>query len=209
MSSAPITLVIADDHTMVARSLARAISVHGIQVVAQVCSGSAAIEAILALRPDFALVDLGMSPVDGLCVTRRVVTESSARVVIFSGNQTWAAAEASRLAGASGFVAKFLPIESVVEVIHAIGTGAPFPAAGVTGGPSPADLAALALLSARELEVLRLLAEGNRSHEVGTKLGISVRTVEAHRRLLGQKLGLQTPIELGLFAERCGLGRVP
>ncbi len=186
-----LTCVVADDHPAVLDSLSRVIEGHGIKVVARVRDGEDAIRAIDELQPDVAVIDLRMPGMSGMEVARRVVDRT--RVILYTGHSDGALVAEALDAGVRGFVLKEAPIADVARAIQTVGGGSVYVdpvlagalAAGGTSG-------SVKLLSQREREVLRLLADGLRNEDIGQRLHIAAETARAHIRNAMRKLGAAT-----------------
>ncbi len=202
------TLVIADDHPGMRRSL-RALmeATPGIDVAAE--SGDLALtrQHVIGHRPDVLVMDLHMS--DGSSI--QAVSELRRRVpathvVVVSMEDAPGFAQRALAAGASGYVLKELAAEDLPAAVRAAATGEEFvsePVAerlarsrhALTGGR----------LTSRETEVLRLIALGCTSAEIAERLSLSPRTIETHRAHIHRKLEMRTRAELVDYALRCGL----
>jgi DNA-binding NarL/FixJ family response regulator len=184
-----LRVVIADDHPYYRKGLARLLEASGLEVLADVPNGEAAIEAVTATAPDVVVMDLNMPGMSGLEATRRLAELAPAtRVLILSVSADEADVTDAILAGANGYVLKDGPVEEVVAGIQAAATGQALispriatvllqrlrdlaTASSESGGPH---------LSTRELEVLGLLAEGRPSDEVAEQLGLTPGAVRNH-----------------------------
>jgi len=186
-----LTCVVADDHPAVLDSLSRVIEGHGIKVVARVRDGEDAIRAIDEHQPAVAVIDLRMPGMSGMEVARRVVDRT--RVILYTGHSDGALVAEALDAGVKGFVLKEAPLADVARAIQTVGAGSVYVdpvlagalAAGGTSG-------SVKLLSQREREVLRLLADGLRNEDIGQRLHIAAETARAHIRNAMRKLGAAT-----------------
>jgi DNA-binding NarL/FixJ family response regulator len=208
-------IVLADDHRMVREALRRVIEGRpDLRVVAEASDGRAAVEAVKAHKPEIAVLDLWMPELSGSEATRQIVaSDAGTRVIILSMHEDWSHVHDSLDAGASGYVVKSAATEQLIEAIEAVRTGRSFvsPAVshhvvraargrGLENGGSPVES-----LSRREREVLQLVAEGLSAKEIAERLGLSVKTAEAHRGNLMAKLGIRRASMLVRFAIREGL----
>jgi two-component system response regulator DesR len=186
-----LTCVVADDHPAVLDSLSRVIEGHGIAVLARVRDGEDAILAIDEHHPHVAVIDLRMPGMSGMEVARRVVDRT--RVILYTGHSDSALVAEALDAGVKGFVLKEAPLGDVARAIQTVGAGSVYVdpvlagalAAGETNG-------SVKLLSQREREVLRLLADGMRNEDIGQRLHIAAETARAHIRNAMRKLGAAT-----------------
>jgi DNA-binding NarL/FixJ family response regulator len=207
-------VLLADDHAVV-RSGLRAVldSEPDIEVVAEAADGNEAIERALAQDVDLAILDVSMPRMTGLQATAELRRRPGVRVLILSvhdGEQYFF--EALR-AGASGYVLKTAANRDLVQACRASVRGEPFLYPGAVtalvrdylerarrGEAVPEDP-----LTLRELEVVKLIAEGYTSEEIAHALTISKRTVDHHRGHVLDKLGMRNGAELTRYAIRRGL----
>jgi DNA-binding NarL/FixJ family response regulator len=192
-----IRLLIADDHPVVRAGLSGLLSDEpGFEVVAEASDGEDAVRLAGATRPDVVLMDLRMPHVDGVAATARIAGgeagEPAPRVLILttyeSDDQILAAIEA----GASGYLLKAAPQAEIVAGIRSVAAGqsALSPQVAVRlvermRRPEPA-----AVLTARELDVLRLVATGQSNKQIAVTLGIGESTVKTHLLKIFEKLGV-------------------
>lgn len=214
--SGPIRVLVVDDHAIVRQGIRQVLeSEDGFLVVGEAGDGAEALAGAEAHLPDVVLLDVSLPGASGLEVARRLKRALPAtRILMLSVyDNTEYVLEAVR-AGADGYLLKdSAPAElrDALRAVHA-GEGA-FSAA--TARQLNAALRAetqrrekedrLANLTARELEVLRHVAEGRTNKETATLLGISHRTVETHRENILKKLGVRSVAELTRFALESGL----
>ena len=203
------TVLLADDHAIVAEGLATLLRGE-FSLVGTVGSGADLIEAARRLRPDVIVTDVAMPGVSGLDALRQLRAEGLPSKVVFLTMHADAqlAAEALR-AGASGFVAKHSAGHELIAAIRAALLGRTH----VSPDLAPDVLAELAdsrepgagRLTPRQRDVVRLIAEGRTMKEVAAALGVSPRTVETHKYQALQTLGLKTTAELIRYALEQGL----
>ena len=212
-----IRVVIADDQSMVRagfRSLLQAEP--DIDVVAEAADGEQAIDAVRRFKPDVALMDIRMPNVDGLEATRRIVQAGSAtRILILTTFDLDEYVYEGLRVGASGFLLKDASPEQLIAAIHVITEGEAVLAPSVTRRvveafarlPAPQDdlQAALGTLTAREREVLKLMATGRSNSELADALVVSEATAKTHVRNVLAKLGLRDRVHAVVFAYECGL----
>jgi DNA-binding NarL/FixJ family response regulator len=204
--------VLADDHPLYRGGLARLLTENGVEVVAEVPNGEAAIQAVEETAPDVVVMDLNMPGVSGVEATRRLSERAPATpVLILSVSAQEADVTEAILAGASGYVLKEAPIEEVVAGIRAAAEGQSLISARVatmllqrmrdaTVEPEP-DLTGVDL-SARELQVLSLMAEGKANHEIADVLVISPSTVHNHISNILVKLQVENRVQAAVRAVR-------
>jgi DNA-binding NarL/FixJ family response regulator len=172
----PLRVVIADDHPFYRMGLVRSLRARGIDVVAEAPNGAAALRAVEETDPDVVVMDLRMPGLSGIEVTRKLTErEPASRVLVLSVSAEEDDVAAALRAGASGYVLKDRPVEDVIAGIEAAASG---------GGAQPPPVH----LTARELDVIDLMAEGNAENEVAATLGITPSTVRSHAASILTKL---------------------
>ena len=202
-------VLIADDHAMVATGLGRILEGE-VEIVATATDGAQLVERARVHRPDIVIADVNMPAMSGLEAMRRLKSEGVGSKFIFLTLHTEPrlASEAFR-SGASGYLLKQAAAEELVEAVRAVTGGltylTPLITRDVLWAMAQADDATGPVLTPRQREVLRLIAEGKRMKEIAAELNISVRTVEAHKRELMHCLGAQSNADLVRFAVRQGL----
>jgi len=206
-----IRLLLADDHTMLRESMATALRASGdCVVVAEAGDGVAAIEQALLARPDVAIIDISMPRLNGIEVVRRLTAElPKTRVLVLTMHEEEEYVLHVVRAGAAGYLLKHAPSTELLKAVRELAAG------GVHFGPYAAKVLADQVqqphrmpsdpygeLSAREREVLHLMADGLTTKEISKKLEISVKTAENHRGRVLAKLGLRNSAELVRYAMR-------
>jgi DNA-binding NarL/FixJ family response regulator len=183
-------IVVADDHPAMLAAVVGLLELQGFQVVASVADGRAAVAAITAEQPDVALLDVRMPHLTGIEVARAL---PRTRVVLYTGFGDRALLGEAFHAGVRGFVLKEAPVQDLVRAIERVAGGGtyvdPVLAGAVVGAARESDLPAL---TARERDVLALLADGLSNDAVGAQLGISAETVRTHLRKAMAKLDADT-----------------
>lgn len=214
--SAPIRVLVVDDHDLFRTGLASLLSSQpDIEVVAQASGGRTGVRLADELRPDVVLMDLRMPDLGGPDATRQILAQHPAtRVLVLTVASDSADVESALAAGAIGFMAKDTPIDSVVVAVRAAAQGvawlSPRAAELVLGRVRQRSLkqeeaASLDQLSARELDVLRLIARGMENAEIADTLNISPRTAKNHVSNILAKLGLPGRVQAAIYAVRRGL----
>jgi len=207
-----IRILIADDHGVVAEGLKSLIEEQGdLQVVAVVGDGREAVRLAHELHPDVVLMDLSMPELNGADATRAILErDPRCRVIVLSMYAQREYVRRALKAGAAGYVVKRSAAKEVVEAIRAVHAGQRYLS------PRVADVVLddysnekqddpLARLSAREREVLQLLAEGRTGAQIAERLSLSQKTVETYRARLVEKLGIRDLAGLVRFAIQKGL----
>jgi DNA-binding NarL/FixJ family response regulator len=205
-------IVIADDHEMVRRGLAATLADVGRwTVVAQADNGRAAAELVVTHKPDIAILDLSMPELNGLDATRRILAaRPETCVLILTAHESEQLVREVLAAGARGYVLKSDAGRILVRAVEALLEGQTFFTSKVArlvlegylrGGGAEAQETAQAL-SAREREIVQLLAEGASNKEVARALGISVKTAETHRSNIMRKMQFASLSDLVKYAVR-------
>lgn len=199
-----IRVLIADDHAVVRTGLDQLLSTEGdIELVGAAANGAEAVELAAQLRPDVVLMDLGMPVLDGAGATRRITAEvPSVRVVVLTSFADDRHIAEALDAGAIGYVLKHADPDELIGAVRAAAAGdAPLdPKAArvlleARRNPSPRGR-----LSAREEEVLRLVAQGLANKLIARRLGISERTVKAHLTNVFAAIGVTDRTQAALWA---------
>ena len=211
--------MVADDQSMVRAGFRSLLNEEpDIEVVGEAADGEQAVAAVRRFRPDVALMDIRMPNVDGLEATRRIVGEGlAARILILTTFDLDEYVYEGLRAGASGFLLKDASPEQLIAAIHVVAEGEAVLAPTVTrrvveafASVPAADNAlrsALETLTAREREVLRLLAGGRSNAEIARELVVSEATAKTHVRHVLSKLDLRDRVQAVVFAYESGLVR--
>jgi DNA-binding NarL/FixJ family response regulator len=206
-----LTVLLADDHVLFRQGLALLVREQGNwEIVGEAGNGAEAVALAEAYRPHIAVLDVEMPGMNGIEAARRIRQVSpETRIVALSMYGDVHYQQRMFEAGASAYVLKNEAIDDLVEAIQAALRGDRFvsPAVapnGATVARRSADLDKRAL-SEREVSVLRLLAQGQRSKEIADVLGISAKTVETYRSRIMLKLGIDNLPGLVKFAIRAGI----
>jgi DNA-binding NarL/FixJ family response regulator len=199
------TVLIGDDHTIVAEGLVSLLTEHDFDVLGSVADGRMLLEAAMRHRPDVIVTDLSMPELSGLEVLARLKAEriDSKVVVLTMHNDAELAARAMR-AGASGFLLKEAAGEELVTAIRQALQGRIYLTAAVTKDVMDRMAASQDLpgpdLTSRQRDVLRLLLKGQRMKEIAANLHLSPRTVETHKYEMMEALGVHSTAELVKYA---------
>jgi DNA-binding NarL/FixJ family response regulator len=217
--TAPLRVVVADDQALVRTGFRMILTADGIEVVAEATNGIEAIEATRRTRPDVVLMDIRMPELDGLEATRRILTgsgeEPEPRVIILTTFDLDHYVYAALSAGASGFLLKDVTPEHLVAAVRMVRNGDALLAPAITrrlverfAGRDPQATAVhrdLSTLTPRELDVLRLLAQGLSNAELATHLHLSEATVKTHVARILAKLNLRDRVQAVVAAYETGL----
>lgn len=209
------TILLADDHRVVREGLRTLLAQEAdLTVVGEAADGREVVALARTLRPDVVIMDIAMPELNGIEATRLIVAESpSIRIVALSMYADRRFVTQILRAGALGYVLKEAAFEELARAIRTVATGKPYLSPTVAGfvieefvrQVSTTASKSLEILTSRETEVLKLLAEGKRAKEIAMELKIGVKTAEAHRQNLMNKLELHSIAELTRFAIREGL----
>jgi DNA-binding NarL/FixJ family response regulator len=207
-----IKILIADDHGVVAEGLKHLIEAQAdMRVVAIAADGREAVRVAREAQPDVVLMDLSMPELNGADAARAILErDPKCRVIVLSMYSDREYVRRALRAGAAGYVVKRSAAKEVVEAIRAVFGGGRYLSprvADVVIEDYADDKAAdpLSRLSAREREVLQLLAEGRTGAEIAQRLSLSQKTVETYRARLVEKLGIRDVAGLVRFAIQRGL----
>jgi DNA-binding NarL/FixJ family response regulator len=212
-----IRVVVVDDHDLFRAGLSSLLGAQSdIEVVAQASGGRMGIRLADELRPDVVLMDLRMPDVDGTEATRGILERHpAARVLVLTVSTDDTDVEAALNAGACGFIAKDTPVAAVAVAVRAAAQGVAWlspRAAEVVlkqvrqrASERELDGGAEEQLSARELDVLRLVARGMENADIAEALAISPRTAKNHVSNILAKLGLPSRVQAAIYAVRRGL----
>lgn len=212
-----ITVLLVDDQTMVRAGFRLILeSDPGLRVVFEAADGAAAVDAVVALRPDVVLMDVQMPGMDGLEATRRirVLPGETPAILILTTFERDDYIFAALRAGASGFLLKNAPPEDLITAIRVVAGGEALLAPSVTRrvlesftgqAPTPERPVVLDRLTERERDVLGLVARGLTNAEIADRLFVGEATVKTHVSNLLAKLGLRDRIQAVVFAYENGV----
>lgn len=208
-------IVIAEDHTILREGLKALLSQDpDLEIAGEARDGLEAVRVISDLKPDLALMDLSMpkmSGIDAIREVRRCCPETRILVLTVHKNEEYVIA--SLKAGANGYLLKESTHQELMQAVTHVLDGRPYLSPGISDTIISGYLAGrkdevhspLDMLSQREKEVLKLVAEGHKNREIAEFLFISVKTVEKHRDNIMKKLDLHSTLELAKFAMEHGL----
>ena len=206
-------VLIADDQTLFRSGLARLLDGDDrVSVVGEAVDGADAVKLALSLKPDVVLMDIKMPNLDGIEATRRIVSENpKIKVLMLTTFEADNHVIQSLKAGASGYVLKDSQAGAIVSSILAVVAGERVMASAVanrvlemlTGATTPKEF--YDGLTAREVEILKMLATGMANKQIAYKLGISEKTVRNHVSNMYEKLDIYDRAQAVLYAVRKGL----
>lgn len=209
-----IRVLLADDHRLVRAGLRALLeSLGGVQVVAEAGNGYEALQLAEQHQPDIVVMDIGMEGLNGLEAAARIAKFHSApRIIILSMHANEEYVRRSLQAGAAGYLLKGAEPAELEFALQAVMRGETYLTPAVSkqvvqdylqGGGVKSD--PLRDLTPRQREVLQLIAEGNSTKEIASKLNLSVKTVETHRGELMHRLDIHDVAGLVRYAIRTGL----
>jgi len=209
-----IRVLLAEDHTIVRKGLRSLLDDETeIEVVGEAEDGQQAIELVQRVQPDVVLMDITMPVLNGLEATRQIKKLfPQVKVVVLTVHSTEEYIFQILRAGASGYVVKQAAVSELVQAIQTVHRGDSFLSPSISrqvveeyGRRAEAIEDKYDRLTNREREVLQLIAEGRANREIAQLLHVTVKTVEAHRAHLMDKLGLRSTAELTRYALRKGM----
>lgn len=214
---APTRVLVVDDHSIVRAGFRRLLeSEPGIDVVGEGTDGASALQLARDLQPDVALMDIRMPGVDGITATRSIVESTTCRVIILTTFDLDEYLYNALRAGASGFLLKDCEPDELMAAVCSVGAGDTLLAPEMTrrlvehfvARPRPGGDdhdGALNNLTARELEVLRLIAAGRSNAEIADELFLAESTIKTHVGSVLAKLDLRDRVHAVVFAYESGL----
>jgi len=210
-----IRILLADDHKIVRDGLRSLLEKQqGMKVVAEAENGRKALELASRTQPDVVIMDVSMPDLNGIEATRHMlVALPGVRVIALSMHSDRRLVAGMLQAGASGFLLKDCAFDELARAIHAVMSNQPYLSPRIAGTViqdyvrrmTTSESPTADVLTAREREVLQLLAEGWSTKQIASRLHVSVKTVETHRRQIMEKLGRRSIAELTKYAIREGL----
>ena len=217
-AGARIRCVIADDHALVRQGIRRLLQDESdVEVIGEAGDAAEALKSVMELRPDILLMDVGMPGFSSFEAARIVQRDlPGTRVVFLTMHEDQDYVMEGLQAGASGYLLKDTPAAKLISVLREVHQGGKFVSPEVLGGlidngklgQTPLR-PAKSSLTPREQEVMKLLAEGNTVRKIAGMLGLSLKTIEAHKFNLMRKLDIHNKAELVHCAIRRRIVKVP
>lgn len=215
--SKPISVMLAEDHAIVRQGLCALLNADGnFTIVGEARDGREAAKMAQTLHPDVILMDIAMPVLNGLEATRQILTANpAAKVIILSAHSDDVYVERMNEAGVAGFIEKQTSAEILTKAIREVANGTTYFSPAIAkrmrdeqaksrdrdGLIKPNSRS----LTARETEVLQLVAEGSANKQVAAQLNISIKTVEKHRQHLMDKLNIHDTAGLTRYAIAAGV----
>jgi RNA polymerase sigma factor (sigma-70 family) len=214
--SKTVSILIVDDHPVVREGLRALMKARDIQVVGEAANGQEALELARRLQPDVVLMDIRLPDMDGFAATAAIKQElPRTAIIMVTSYESREYLERALEVGASGYVLKGMPREAYLEAIRTVRAGGSIIEASLLAQlvrqqrsqEEPADetARALASLSPREREVLRLIARGLTNKEIAQQIHYSLGTVKNVVRRIIDKLGVSDRTQAAVLAARAGL----
>jgi DNA-binding NarL/FixJ family response regulator len=208
----PIGILLADDHPIFRRGLRSMLEKAGFNVVGEGTDGMEAVSLAEKLHPDIVILDFSMPRLNGLDAAKEIRRASPrSKVILLTGHREEQYVLAAINAGIKGYVLKSEASTALEEAIQEVTRGNAYLSPGIArfavdscvgkfvdGGP-------VEVLTPRELQVLRLIAEGNTTREIAAELALTVKTAESYRTTLMGKLDIHETASLVRYAVRRGL----
>lgn len=207
-----IKVMVVDDHELVRTGISRILNdAPGISVVAEACSGEEAITASKKHKPHVLLMDVSMPGIGGLEATRKLIkSNDDVKVIVLSVHAEEPIPSRMMEAGASGYLTKGCAVEEILMAIKTVHAGERYIGADVAqklalkmvpgGGVSPFDA-----LSPREMQVMLMLTQGQRTQTISDNLCLSPKTISTYRHRLYEKLGVGSDADLTRMAINYGI----
>jgi DNA-binding NarL/FixJ family response regulator len=199
------TLIIADDHRMVAEGVQHILD-EDFDLQDIVADGEALIDAVQRIKPDLVVADINMPRCNGMDALKRLRQAGfDTRFVFLTMHMEPALAVAALRAGARGYILKNSAGEDLRNAAQQVMAGGTYVTPALGARYISGQMTDMRNLTSKQLQVLRLVGEGLRSKQIALQLGLSVRTVEAHKYTMMQVLGVHSTLELVRRAQDLGL----
>jgi len=207
----PTSVLLVDDHAVVREGYRRLLErCPEIVVVGEAASAMEAYRKFCELQPDVVIMDISLPDVSGVEAIRRLqLRDASVRILVFSIHDEAIFPKRAFQAGARGYVTKASAPEVLVDAVRSVARGEVFLSADVAQTLAMHTVLkredALRLLSDREFEILRLVAEGHSLQDIAERLSLAYKTIANYQSIIKQKLGVDTSVQLIRFAAENGL----
>ncbi len=204
----PIRVVLADDHDLVRSGIKALLSmIDGVQVVAEARDGLELIRLVESLKPDIVMTDISMPRMDGITAISQIhALYPQVRLLVLSMYDTVDFVKRAVASGACGYLMKDAPPFELEQAVRSVmATGSYFSPAIAQRLLQPSEPTINDELTQRQIEILKLIAQGRASKEIAFQLGLSPKTVDVHRARIMERLRLNDIASLTLYAVRKGL----
>jgi two-component system response regulator NreC len=207
-------ILLADDHQILREGLISLLEKQaGFKVVGEAADGRTAVRLARDLQPDVVVMDISMPDLNGVEATRQIrEAVPGVKVIALSMHSSRQFVKGMLQAGASGYLLKYSASQELIKAIQVAMTGRVYLSPDIAGtvveelkSPPAGESSAFALLTSREREVLQLFAEGKSAREIADGLHLGLKTVEAYRRQIMEKLDFKSFADLIKYAIREGL----
>ena len=211
---AKIRILVVDDHTIVREGVCSLLArLNDIEVVGQAADGRQAITQVAELRPDVVLMDISMPEMNGLDATREIHKSfPDTRILVLTQHENKEYVFPILQAGAVGYIlkrARASELANAIRTVHLEGAYLPAEVAHTVlneiVNTNKTHASEASLLTEREKEVMRLVAEGLSSREIAERLHLGAKTVETHRANIMEKVGVHNTVDLIKYAIRVGI----
>ncbi|HBE45487.1 MAG TPA: DNA-binding response regulator [Deltaproteobacteria bacterium] len=210
-----VKIILADDHKIIREGLKALLEKQqGIEVIAEAQDGISTVRLTKKLSPDLVIMDIGMPDMNGIDATRMIISETkNVKVIALSMHSDRRFVLEMLKAGASGYLLKDSAFEELTLAINTVMAGQPYLSPKITDvvireyihAPQKDEKSVFTTLTAREREVLQLIAEGKSTKQIASSLNVSVKTIETHRQQIMEKLNIHSIAELTKYAIREGI----
>jgi len=215
VTSRPLTVVLVDDHAPMRAALRTIFEADGIEIVGEAGDGEAAVNVVLATRPDVVVMDLRMPGRDGLSATVELVRRTpKVPVLVLTTFDDDASLFGALRAGAAGFLLKNSPAEDLQRAVRRVASGDTVLDPDVTARvvrralPAAGDTSDFDRLTERERDVLWLVAQGHTNAEIAAALGVGDATAKTHVSNVITKLGVRDRVQAAIRAHELGFAQV-
>ncbi|HUR88735.1 MAG TPA: response regulator transcription factor [Ramlibacter sp.] len=207
-SKAPVRIVLADDHDLVRSGIKALLSmVEGAEVIAEARNGTELIALVESLKPDIVMTDISMPVMDGITAIAAIhAKDPKVRMLVLSMYDTVDFVKRAVANGACGYLMKDAPPFELEQAVRSVmATGSYFSPAIAQRLLQPSEPSVDDELTQRQVEILKLIAQGRASKEIAYELGLSPKTVDVHRARIMERLHLNDIASLTRYAVRKGL----
>jgi DNA-binding NarL/FixJ family response regulator len=207
-SPRPVRVVLADDHELVRSGIKALLSmVDGVEVIAEASDGSELVALVESLKPDLVMTDISMPGMDGITAISEIHRrQPDVKLLVLSMYDTVDFVKRAVASGACGYLMKDAPPFELEQAVRSVmATGSYYSPAIAQRLLQPSEPTADDELTQRQVEILRLIAQGRASKEIAFELGLSPKTVDVHRARIMDRLQLNDIASLTRYAVRKGL----